>query len=326
MVDFVSSGGPPLVSIIIPCWNAEAYVGEAIDSALAQTYPNIEVIVIDDGSTDGSLDVIQSFGERIRWETGPNQGACAARNRGIRLAKGEVLQFLDADDWLYIDKVARQVALLWETGVCSVYCDVWMIDSDKPLLPMIYWAHETHSDPVCIALGSNAGTTSGLHRREIVERIGGFDESLPCAQDRDFHLRLAIDSHAVSVISEALVTTWRRKDSVSSDSLRVFTQYEMILLRARELLEKRKGWTEERALAMAKLAARTARIFARNGDLPKAARLWKLARSFHQEGILSVYGPRVRPLVRLFGPALIERALTIFINSTRVADQWKRKN
>ena len=79
----------PLVSIIIPCYNAEKYVGEAIESALAQTYPNKEVIVIDDGSTDGSLQVIKSFGHRIRWETGPNRGGSAARNRGIELARGE---------------------------------------------------------------------------------------------------------------------------------------------------------------------------------------------------------------------------------------------
>jgi glycosyltransferase involved in cell wall biosynthesis len=65
----------PLVSIIIPCYNAEEYVSEAIESALRQTYSNKEVIVIDDGSTDGSLDVIRSFGSRVRWETGPNSGA-----------------------------------------------------------------------------------------------------------------------------------------------------------------------------------------------------------------------------------------------------------
>ena len=74
----------PLISIVIPCYNAERYVGEAIRSALSQTYPNVEIIVIDDGSTDGSLDVIRSFGGAIRWETGPNRGGCAARNREFR--------------------------------------------------------------------------------------------------------------------------------------------------------------------------------------------------------------------------------------------------
>ena len=82
----------PLVSIVIPCYNYEEYVDEAINSALNQTYRNIEVIVIDDGSTDNSLEIIKSFEDKIRWETGPNKGACAARNRGIQLAKGEFIQ------------------------------------------------------------------------------------------------------------------------------------------------------------------------------------------------------------------------------------------
>lgn len=78
----------PSVSIVIPCYNAEAYIAESIDSALGQTYPNCEVIVIDDGSTDGSLEVIKSFGNRIRWRYGPNEGGCAARNRGVKVSRG----------------------------------------------------------------------------------------------------------------------------------------------------------------------------------------------------------------------------------------------
>lgn len=90
----------PLVSIVIPCFNREAFVCKAITSALEHNYPNKEVIVIDDGSTDGSLNVIRSFGATVHWETGPNRGACAARNRGLVLAKGSYVQFLDADDYL----------------------------------------------------------------------------------------------------------------------------------------------------------------------------------------------------------------------------------
>lgn len=95
-----------LVSIIIPCYNAERWVAEAIQSCLDQTYSPIEIIVIDDGSTDKSLEVIKSFGHKIRWETGPNQGGNVARNRGLELAKAEWLQYLDADDYLLPDKIA----------------------------------------------------------------------------------------------------------------------------------------------------------------------------------------------------------------------------
>ncbi|NEO92714.1 MAG: glycosyltransferase family 2 protein, partial [Moorea sp. SIO3G5] len=86
-----------LISIIIPCYNNQAFIKQAIESALNQTYPYTEIIVIDDGSTDGSLEIIRSFENSIKWETGSNQGAPAARNRGLELAKGEYIKFLDAD-------------------------------------------------------------------------------------------------------------------------------------------------------------------------------------------------------------------------------------
>src|SRR6266487_4648219 len=90
----------PLVSVLIPCFNAEKWVGQAISSALAQTWSNKEVLVVDDGSTDGSLEIIRSFGASIRFESGRNRGANVARNRLLELAKGEWLQYLDADDYL----------------------------------------------------------------------------------------------------------------------------------------------------------------------------------------------------------------------------------
>ena len=102
----------PLVSILIPCFNAKQWIAEAINSALAQTWPEKEVIVVDDGSTDGSLDVIQSFDGRIRWETGPNRGGNAARNRLLELARAELLQYLDADDYLLPEKIAPQMEFI----------------------------------------------------------------------------------------------------------------------------------------------------------------------------------------------------------------------
>lgn len=97
--------GRLMVSVIIPCYNAERWVAEAIQSCLDQTYSPIEVIVIDDGATDRSLEVIKSFGQRIRWETGPNRGGNCARNRGLALSKGQYVQFLDADDYLLPEKL-----------------------------------------------------------------------------------------------------------------------------------------------------------------------------------------------------------------------------
>ncbi len=101
-----------LVSIIIPCYNAERWLNEAIDSCLAQTYRPIEIIVIDDGYTDGSLEIIKSYGDRITYKTGPNKGGNHARNLGFSLCKGSYIQFLDADDYIRPTKLERQVQYL----------------------------------------------------------------------------------------------------------------------------------------------------------------------------------------------------------------------
>src|SRR3954466_15611284 len=101
-----------LVSILIPCHNAERWIAQAIDSALAQTWPDKEVIVVDDGSTDASAEIIREYGDRIRGESGPNRGGNAARPRLLALSRGEWLQYLDADDYLLPDKIANQMRFL----------------------------------------------------------------------------------------------------------------------------------------------------------------------------------------------------------------------
>lgn len=107
----------PLVSIIIPAYNTGPYLEPTIRSALDQTWPHTEVIVVDDGSTDGSLDVARRFeGPRLRVVTQQNRGSCAARNAGVHAARGEYLQFLDHDDLLAPDKLAKQFEL-WKPGV-----------------------------------------------------------------------------------------------------------------------------------------------------------------------------------------------------------------
>src|SRR5262249_22564429 len=87
----------PSISVVIPCWNAERWISRAIKSVLGQDYPNLEIIVIDDGSTDNSLEIVKSFGDKVRWWTGPNRGACVARNTGLAMADCTYVMFLDAD-------------------------------------------------------------------------------------------------------------------------------------------------------------------------------------------------------------------------------------
>ena len=102
----------PLVTVVLPVYNGERYLVEAIDSVLNQSHQAIELVAVDDGSTDGTAGILHAYGDRLRLERQPNRGAGAARNRGVELARGELLGFLDADDIWVQGRVARQVAVL----------------------------------------------------------------------------------------------------------------------------------------------------------------------------------------------------------------------
>lgn len=125
----------PLVSVLIPAYNAERHVAGAVASALGQTYPNTEVVVVDDGSTDGTADVLAPFAERgVRVIRQANAGACAARNRALEEARGDYLQYLDADDFLSPDKIGAQVDLLEASpaGCLAVCGTVYFEDGTDP--------------------------------------------------------------------------------------------------------------------------------------------------------------------------------------------------
>jgi glycosyltransferase involved in cell wall biosynthesis len=181
-----------LVSIIIPCYNAQEFLAETLESAFVQTYPRTEIIVIDDGSTDGTADLIRSYSNRVIAEFGPNRGAGAARNRGTALARGGLIQYLDADDLLPRDAVARRVAALENTGADVAYSD-W--EKLVEVEPGAYSANELIArriedvHPIVeIALITNfwAPPAALTYRRSLVDRIGGWKEWLPIIQDARF--------------------------------------------------------------------------------------------------------------------------------------------
>ena len=209
-----------LVSIIIPCYNAEKWLTEAIDSCLNQTYSNIEVIVVDDGSTDGSLDIIKSYGNKIIWETGKNQGGNHARNRGFALSKGAYIQFLDADDYILPKKIARQVDFLEQHDVDVVYGD---------------WRHQQHlstgeviledlkisgqQDDILAALLSDWWVSPAclLFKRQAVQKTNGWDEKLKAGQDRDFFLSVVMSGAKVAY-QPGCYSIYRRYGNVTVSS------------------------------------------------------------------------------------------------------------
>ncbi|MFB9868640.1 glycosyltransferase family 2 protein [Vreelandella sulfidaeris] len=175
----------PLVSIIIPCYNAEKYVAEAIESALAQTYPHCEVIVVNDGSLDASGKVIECYKNSIRYLKTDNRGACHARNVGLYVAKGERVQWLDADDVLRPNCIESKLNLVNNRHSIPV--------SDVAAMPggklAAFWNKPSFDFITALAYGSPP-TPGPLHYRFDLLAIGGFREDLSCAQEYDLHLRL----------------------------------------------------------------------------------------------------------------------------------------
>ena len=309
----------PLVSIIIPCWNGENFVGAAITSALDQTYPNVEVIVIDDGSTDGSLNVIQSFGERIRWQSGPNRGACAARNAGLALAHGTFVQFLDADDILFPQKLSRMVPLALSGGPRTTpTCDWEMVTSTEDSAVVLRHFGYGGEDPVVYCLQKRQQTSSPLHWRADLQAVGGFRSELPCCQEVDLHLRLAAYGVRFSYVPEVLYRKIDRPHSISSDYVRVLDQHKDIFLSVADLLLQRGVLTNERRYTIAKTLAVDARHYVRRGFPEKAADYFRTAAGMDASGSRDAFGRWYsRMLADFMGPVFAERFIQTAVSQTR---------
>jgi glycosyltransferase involved in cell wall biosynthesis len=183
----------PTVSIIIPAYNAAAYLPDSVQSVREQTFTDWELLIVDDGSTDNTAAVSAQFDDsRIRYIYQENKGLPGARNTGIRAATGSYLAFLDADDRYHPDKLARQVGFLEQRPeVGLVYASRIDIDQDGNLLTLRQAPAQVQLKD--LVLGYPFVINDILVRRHWVDAIDGFDESfLLNSEDRDFYLRLAL--------------------------------------------------------------------------------------------------------------------------------------
>ncbi len=179
----------PVVSVIIPTFNRREYVQEAIDSVLAQTYTDYEIIVIDDGSTDGTGEALRErYGNRVIYEWQENQGESVARNRGIALAQGEYIAFLDSDDLWLPEKLAKQVAYLEEhSEMGSVICQFLNMDAAGNHIGAVSGVDMALAD---LTLDALLYSNTLLARDQIVadaallNQIGGFDRRIRFGEDR----------------------------------------------------------------------------------------------------------------------------------------------
>jgi glycosyltransferase involved in cell wall biosynthesis len=300
-----------LVSIIIPCFNAEKWVAEAIQSCLDQTHQPIEVIVIDDGSSDRSLEVIKSFGNKIRWETGPNRGGNAARNRGFALSKGDFIQFLDADDYLLPEKIARQAACLEETDADVVYED-WQRMQENTDGTKFFHPTEVsgkHSDILETLLGGWAPPPCAfLFKRRVVEAVGGWNEKLTSAQDWELQIRAALAGFHYTYLP-GCNSVYRRPATatVSTRDKRSYHNNVAQVLQATEVeFRKRDRLNEKYRAAMAQLYFKMARSDYYVEDRHEFDRLLGEARRLSPSFACRMPW-KYRAMLRVFGVEMAER-------------------
>ncbi len=205
----------PLVSIIIPVYNGERFVGRAIECALGQTYTNIEVIVVDDGSTDGTAETVRAFQDpRVRYIYQKNARQGVARNNGIRNCKGEYITFLDADDQYLPEKVEREVRfLLANRELKVVYCrPVWFFTSQ----PGVYYRRPGRppEDALSGLLETSLVNLNCLMiHRTVTEKAGLFNETRYYPEDWEFCLRIALAAFVFGYLDEALVIVELKRDT-----------------------------------------------------------------------------------------------------------------
>ncbi len=182
----------PLVSVIIPCYRQARWLPEAIDSALGQAYPAVEVLVVNDGSDDDTEAVARAYGDRIRCIGRPNGGVSAARNTGITHARGAYLKFLDADDYLHPEQISRQVELASGRDDVVSFTGVRLFRDGHP---------DEHLDhvPAAAALLPDlfkdldwGGILAYLFPARLVREVGGFAEGIHHAEDWDFFCRVGL--------------------------------------------------------------------------------------------------------------------------------------
>jgi glycosyltransferase involved in cell wall biosynthesis len=213
----------PKVSVIIPTYNYGKYIEKAIDSVLAQTYQDFEIIVVNDGSTDNTREIIETkYKNKVRYFYQENKGAPAARNKGIKESKGEYLAFLDADDYFEPSSVEKKVSLL-ESNKDSgwVYSDWDYLDIQGNVLKFAFANAPFASkrklrgyifkDMLC---GTLISTPAVLVCKTWVEEVGGFDERLNAFQDYDLWLRISY-RYEVEYVDEVLAHMRLHDESIS---------------------------------------------------------------------------------------------------------------
>lgn len=221
----------PNLSVIIPAYNAEPFIADTIQSVLDQTYRDVEVIVVDDGSTDRTLEQLRQFGSQLRVHQQPNGGVAQARNTGVGLARGSWIAFLDADDRWLPHKLARQLA----AGPAPMsYTDRYNVGVLGDLPEVQSECTPMRGGDLFVPLLRNGNfitSSSVMIRRQLFEQLGGFCTLLNGTEDWDLWLRIA-ERHSIDFVGEPLVRYRLHAGGISRNFARMSRERTAVVGRA----------------------------------------------------------------------------------------------
>lgn len=211
----------PKVSVIVPTYNCDRYILQAVHSILAQEHCSYEVVVIDDGSTDNTSQVLEPLKAQIRYVIQTNGGVAAARNHGVKIANGELIAFLDADDYFLPGKLAAQVNVFGHQPRLGIVHSGWRrVDLEgNPLLDICPWEYVPELTLENWLMWKPVLPSAMMFRREWLMRVGGFDSRFPPAEDVDLILKLAYRGCQAAWLRQVTVCYRQHPDSAMHQGL-----------------------------------------------------------------------------------------------------------
>lgn len=274
----------PKASVIIPSYNHSAFVRQCIDSVLVQTFRDYEIVVVDDGSTDGSLDILRGYGDRIRLICQQNRGTQAARNSGIAASSGEFIAILDSDDAWLPEKLERQMEVFErrpEVGLVYSFAEV--VDADGATRSLSWHLGRPVVHPqgalAQLLLGCDIPALTAVIHRRCLEAVGGFDETLLGSGDWDLWIRIAAQ-YPVACVEERLAL-YRTHTTNTTKALfltkAVCAEHERVLAKAFELPAVRALPPQIRDQALARVRLSGAEAEAMRGEAAGIGRELKRA-------------------------------------------------
>ena len=274
----------PAISVIVPAFNVEPYIGAAIQSVLDQTRGDFELIVVDDGSTDATARVVAGFSDpRLRLIGRENGGPAAARNSGVAVAAGRYIAFLDADDTWVREKLERQAATLdREPGVDLVFGVARVVAADGSAAAgrALFGRPGRHTFESMLIEDVVANGSSQMIRRDAWDDTGGFDPAMRVSEDHDLWLRIALLREGNVFGDAQVVTDYRRRPGqLTADWRRTERFWEALLRKMRRLAPERTAAVE--AKASANMYRVLSSIAYENGEYGDAQRLLRQAFRLH---------------------------------------------